>query len=312
MAQELIIRHTTDDDLDTLMEIYHEAQDFMIANGNPTQWGHFNPKREMLVEDIKNQTGYAVIRKEETDQGVLEIISGTFAFILGEDPTYLKIEGGAWLNQEPYGTIHRIASRTNEHGVFNAAIEFAKTKTQNIRIDTHRDNAPMKHLIEKAGFTYCGIIYIADGTPRIAYQKALKANGGNMKIQTYIAEDASLDPAMAFLESEMEANDVPVKIAMQIAVAFEELFVNVAHYAYPEKVGQVEVGINIENQLLTFTLKDSGIPFDPLAKEDPDITLKVEDRKIGGLGIYMVKKTMDSVTYKYEDGMNQLTVTKSF
>jgi len=168
-----IIRKTKSEDVDVLMSIYAEAQDFMAVNGNPNQWGHHHPKRALIEQDVVNQVGYAVVHVETTPDGPKEIIDGTFAFILEKDPTYSYIEG-KWLNEEPYGTIHRIASRTSAHGIFEAAVAFAKSQTRNIRIDTHADNQPMQHLIHKYGFTYCGIIYVADGTPRVAFQKEIE------------------------------------------------------------------------------------------------------------------------------------------
>ncbi|MBE5970237.1 MAG: HAMP domain-containing protein [Lachnospiraceae bacterium] len=130
--------------------------------------------------------------------------------------------------------------------------------------------------------------------------------------KTFTAEDASFPPASAFLEEEMEKAEVPMKAAIQISTAFEELFINVAHYAYQGRVGDVRVSLSIKDNTLTLSLKDNGVPFDPLSKVDPDITLSADERSIGGLGIYMVKKTMDEVKYKYKDGMNILTVIKRF
>lgn len=99
-------------------------------------------------------------------------LCGVFAFILGEDPTYRKIDG-AWLNDEPYGTVHRIAGDGSARGIFARCVEFCSSKTTNLRMDTHRDNHTMLHLLEKHGFTRCGIITVRDGTPRIAFQKIL-------------------------------------------------------------------------------------------------------------------------------------------
>ena len=97
---------------------------------------------------------------------------GVFAFILGVDPTYQVIEDGAWLNDTlPYGTIHRLASSGKSKGVASAVIEWCLEHCQSLRADTHADNQIMQHLLEKNGFTRCGIIHVADGTPRIAYQK---------------------------------------------------------------------------------------------------------------------------------------------
>ena len=97
-------------------------------------------------------------------------IDGVFALIFGEDPTYRMIEGN-WLDDSPYGTIHRVASAEGAHGIFAAALAFALEKSKHLRIDTHRDNLPMQHLILKHGFQYCGVIYVADGSPRFAYER---------------------------------------------------------------------------------------------------------------------------------------------
>lgn len=136
--------------------------------------------------------------------------------------------------------------------------------------------------------------------------------GGNMVERVFPANDSSFNDAMAFIQGEMEKVEVPVKASMQIEVAFEELYVNVAHYAYQGRQGNVTVSALAEENSFTFCLKDTGIPFDPLSKEDPDITISAEDRDIGGLGILMVKKTMDEVKYQYKDGMNIVTVKKNF
>lgn len=116
--------------------------------------------------------------------------------------------------------------------------------------------------------------------------------------------------AAAFVEENLEAYDCGMKAMTQIAIAFEEMFVNVAHYAYKDKEGDVKVEIGDDGESVFIRLTDSGIPFDPLAKPDPDITLSAEERKIGGLGIYMVKKSMDSVAYERTDGQNIFTMTK--
>lgn len=99
-----------------------------------------------------------------------------FAFVTEKDPNYAYIEDGQWFNEEPYGTIHRIAGNGKVKGVFQEAVDFAKDKMENLRIDTHEDNRTMRYLIEKNGFQRCGIVYMEDGSPRIAYQYV--ANGG--------------------------------------------------------------------------------------------------------------------------------------
>ena len=127
------------------------------------------------------------------------------------------------------------------------------------------------------------------------------------------AKVENLQTVLDFIDGELESVDCPMKVQMQIDVAVEELFVNVAHYAYAPETGDVTVSIDTENTpgKAVITLKDIGVPFDPTAKEDPDVTLSAAERQIGGLGIYMVKKSMDSLEYAYEDGCNIVTITKS-
>jgi sigma-B regulation protein RsbU (phosphoserine phosphatase) len=121
-----------------------------------------------------------------------------------------------------------------------------------------------------------------------------------------------LDSVLGFIEDILDDNSCPLKITMAICVAMEEVFVNVANYAYGDKTGdvEVEVSFNSDNREVTFKISDSGIPFNPLDKPDPDVTLSAEERSIGGLGIFITKKTMDSVSYSYEDGKNILTMSK--
>lgn len=130
--------------------------------------------------------------------------------------------------------------------------------------------------------------------------------------KVFAATDENLMPASRFVEEQLEKFDCPMKIIMQMSVAFEEMFVNVAHYAYGEGTGDVLIRTEFEESTREFRLifADSGMPFNPLARENPDITLSAEERDIGGLGIFMVKKTMDDVEYEYKDGKNILTLVK--
>nr|WP_297763791.1 ATP-binding protein [uncultured Butyrivibrio sp.] len=116
----------------------------------------------------------------------------------------------------------------------------------------------------------------------------------------------------AFVEGYLEKLDCPMKTMMQISVAVEEIYINIASYAYGDSIGMAEILIDHDQALnsVSITFKDSGVPYDPLAKEDPDITLSAEERAVGGLGIFMVKKSMDDMKYKYEDGKNVLTIVK--
>lgn len=134
-----------------------------------------------------------------------------------------------------------------------------------------------------------------------------------MTEKIFPAADSSLNDFLAFAEEELEKAGCPMKAVMPITVALEEVFVNVAHYAYPDSTGDVTFFIDFdsESRRMTFQMTDSGIPFDPLAKPDPDITLSAEERQIGGLGIFMMKMTMDDVSYVYKDGQNILTMKKT-
>lgn len=107
---------------------------------------------------------------EEADR-----ICGVFAFIIGADPTYERIDGGQWLNDRPYGTIHRIAGDGTVSGLLEKSLDFCFGLIDTVRIDTHEDNKIMQHVIKKNGFDYCGIIYSADGSPRLAYLQSMKS-----------------------------------------------------------------------------------------------------------------------------------------
>jgi len=121
----------------------------------------------------------------------------------------------------------------------------------------------------------------------------------------------NLDQVMAFIDGELEKALCPMKAQMQIDVAVEEVFVNIASYAY-EDVGNALIRLELKDDpaRVEITFTDSGVPYDPTKKEDPDVTLSIEEREIGGLGIFMVKKSMDEMAYEYRDGCNILTITK--
>lgn len=128
------------------------------------------------------------------------------------------------------------------------------------------------------------------------------------------ADTAELDNVLSFADTILEELGCSVKAQMQIDIAIEEIFVNIAHYAYPEVEGEAVIYVEPGegSSSVTITFEDEGIPYDPLKNEDPDITLSADDRPIGGLGIFMVKKSMDEVSYEYKDGKNRLTIKKSF
>ena len=124
----------------------------------------------------------------------------------------------------------------------------------------------------------------------------------------------NLSKVLAFIDEQLEANNCPMRVMLEIDVAAEEIFVNVASYAYTSGIGSVAIEVNFEEKPKAVAIRfiDSGIPYNPLEKEDPDVTLSAEKRGIGGLGVFMVKKSMDEVTYEYKDGKNHLTIRKFF
>lgn len=160
----MIIRPTELTDIPLVMGIYEYARNFMRANGNATQWVNGYPSEELIRQEIKDSHSFVCIG------GQGEII-GTFCFILGDDPTYRQIFEGEWLNDEPYGVIHRMATNGKQKGVADACLDWCMEQSDNIRVDTHKDNLVMQHILEKRGFRRCGIIFVRDGTERIAYQR---------------------------------------------------------------------------------------------------------------------------------------------
>ena len=151
--------------LPRILEIYEKARDFMARSGNPDQWGRAYPPEEMIRQDILDGKSYVNLDGDR--------ICAVFYFAVEADPTYGYIEG-TWCNDEPYGVIHRIAVDGSGKGVAAECFAFAAQHCDNIRIDTHEKNIPMQRCLAKNGFARCGIIYLEDGDPRIAYQKVIK------------------------------------------------------------------------------------------------------------------------------------------
>ena len=133
-----------------------------------------------------------------------------------------------------------------------------------------------------------------------------------MKELTIAATVENIGTVTDFVNEQLEALDCPMKAQMQIDIAIDELFGNIAHYAYNPDVGNATVRVEVTEEPLAviITFIDGGVPYDPLAAADPDITLSAEERQLGGLGIYMVKKSMDEITYEYKDGKNILSIKK--
>ena len=134
-----------------------------------------------------------------------------------------------------------------------------------------------------------------------------------MKELTVRATVGNIPQVTAFIDELLEDAGCSVKAKIQIDVAIDELFGNIAHYAYHPETGPATVRVEVEQEPLAviITFIDNGVPYDPLATEEPDVTLSAEEREIGGLGVFLVKKTMDDVSYEYKDGQNILRIRKN-
>ena len=160
------IRPAVTADIPAILDIMEAAKGIMRADGNLHQWSDGYPRAENIAADLEQDGGFVLEEKGA--------VVGYFAFLASPEPTYARICEGAWLDDAlPYHVIHRIASGPESHGIFRDIMDWAFARERNIRIDTHRDNAIMQHNIRKYGFTYCGIIYLASGDERLAYQRIL-------------------------------------------------------------------------------------------------------------------------------------------
>ena len=184
----MVIRPAVPADLPALRPVFEAAKATMRADGNLDQWSAPGfPPDDLLLRDIARGGGYVILCDKispraslgRDDNTVISCDAGGgvekspvayFALLPSPEPTYEFIDG-AWLTDEPYGVIHRIASYPDVHGVFSAIIDFAAARYPHLRIDTHRDNRIMQHVIAAAGFTPCGIIWLPDGTERLAYER---------------------------------------------------------------------------------------------------------------------------------------------
>lgn len=160
----LQIRKAEEKDVDVLLPIFDRARAFMKATGNPTQWREGYPSEESLRNDLAQGCCYCIVEPSG------EVV-GTFALVEGEDPNYHKMYAGAWLNDRPYATIHRLASAGICPGIADACFSWAVARYDNLRADTHADNKILQHILGKYGFVYCGIVHVANGTERLAYQR---------------------------------------------------------------------------------------------------------------------------------------------
>lgn len=158
-----MIRKALKNDLLEIKSIVAKARDIMKSSGNVNQWVDGYPSIDVLLADVRSGNAYLLFREDKA--------IAYFAMIDGPDPTYNFIAEGNWLNNDSYGVLHRIASNGEAKGVFKEILIYASEHYSNIRIDTHHDNKIMQRLLEKNGFVYCGIIFLTNGSPRLAYQR---------------------------------------------------------------------------------------------------------------------------------------------
>ncbi len=164
------IRKSTEKDFGRIMEIYAYARDFMSKHGNPNQWGPTNwPPEELIHKDIAEGNSYVCVSGDR--------VVGTFFYICGKDiePTYTEIVDGAWIDDGPYGVVHRLAGDGSVKGIGAFCINWALRQCGHLRIDTHGDNKVMQNLLQGQEFDHCGTIYVEeDDYPRLAYEKVIK------------------------------------------------------------------------------------------------------------------------------------------
>lgn len=160
----MIIRNAKTEELAEIQSVFGIARSFMRANGNDVQWVNGYPSDEVLLNDIKKGMLYVA-----QDDG--EIV-GVFTCGIMDDETYHVIEG-SWKNDTEYAVVHRVATKYGSRGIGSFILSWAESNYNHIRIDTHELNKPMQGLVKKFGYDYCGIIYVSDGTPRLAFEKSL-------------------------------------------------------------------------------------------------------------------------------------------
>jgi hypothetical protein len=161
----MTIRLAQKSDLPAIMATFATARAFMRSSGNTVQWTSGYPARELIINSIEHRKQYVCTHEGD--------VVGTFYFAVESEPTYVHIIDGGWLNDAPYGVVHRLASSGRCKGIGAFCLEWCLEQAGNIRIDTHRCNRVMLNILAKEGYTRCGVIFINDGTPREAFQKFL-------------------------------------------------------------------------------------------------------------------------------------------
>jgi len=159
----MIIRKAIQEDIDCLEETYSISRKFMRATGNQVQWIDGYPSRELILKGIEGRKQFVCVIENQ--------IVGTFYFCVEEEITYNQIYEGEWINNKAYGVVHRLASNGIHKGIAAFCLQWCFNQCQNIRVDTHRDNKVMQHILKKENYLPCGIIYVSNGTERLAFQK---------------------------------------------------------------------------------------------------------------------------------------------
>ena len=161
-----MVRLAYERDLPSIFQIYEDARQYMKLNGNPYQWGNSDPSEKVIQKDLKEERLYVLER-----DGRLE---GVFALLKDGDPCYDHIEGKGWISDGPYVAVHRVAAAKGCCGIMRQVMDYVKAIGENIRMDTHRDNLTMQHILAREGFSCRGVIRVTDGTERIAFELILK------------------------------------------------------------------------------------------------------------------------------------------
>lgn len=165
-----MIREARPSDMAEIMKVMEAAKRTMRQSGNMHQWTDGYPSEAVITADMEKNCGFVIEEDDGECQSSGKIVA-YFALLPSPEPTYAKIYEGQWIDDTlPYHVIHRIASYPDAHGIFSSIMDFCLSRDSSIRIDTHRDNHIMQHVIAQHGFVYCGIIYLANGDERLAYQ----------------------------------------------------------------------------------------------------------------------------------------------
>ena len=296
----------------------------------------------MSVNDIFTKANQKLCENNESGMfvtawmGILDVNSGKLTFAnAGHNPPLLKRADGSFeylktragfvlagmegvryrVNEITLNAGDRIflytdgvTEATNENNELYGEDRLVSFMNKSLELDQTKLLPKLKKDIDK----FVGKAPQFDDITMLMFDYKLKKGETYVESRTFPAKTESLTDVLAFTEQILEKNQCSMKIQTAICVAIEEVFVNVAHYAYGEAEGDVKFDITFDKdtRTATFRMADKGVPFDPLKKPDPDITLSADDREIGGLGIFITKKTMDQVNYAYENGENILTMIK--